>query len=576
MCKTMSLLEILSRFKPFYKQYWFYFVLAIIGMLLGAGGTAGSAYVLEPILDKVFIEKNEALLYYIPFLVVIAYFAKSFGVYMQSFYISYIGTNILKTLREKVLQNLLNLDMKFFKQYRSGELISRCTNDINALQSIVSNIIPDLFRESITAIGLLAVVLYQSTTLAFFAFIILPLAILPLMLFARHLKRYARKIQEKNSDLLSRLSEIFTNIELIKANNAQLKESMKFNTQNDMFCKLNLKSIRIYNLSSPLMETVGSIGIAIVVIIGGKEVIEGNMSVGSFTSFTSALFLAYTPIKRISNLYNQFQTAISASERTFYLLDLRPEIKGGEKQLNNIEKLEFKNVNFAYDENKEVLKNVSFDFKRGESFGLVGPSGSGKSSIVGLILHFFEKQGGEILINNERLENFSLESLRSKISLVTQDIYMLNDTIAANVAFSENLDEENVIKALKLANAFEFVEKMGGIHTQLLENAKNLSGGQKQRIAIARALYKKPDLLIFDESTSALDNESEKAIVRTIENLKKEHLILIIAHRLSTIEKSDKIAVLKDGNILAIGNDEELLQTCTLYKQFKSKDDNLS
>ncbi|EAH5690337.1 ABC transporter ATP-binding protein [Campylobacter jejuni] len=573
MHNEMNLKEVLIRFKPFYKRYWKQFAIAIFGMILASGGTAGSFYALEPILNYIFVEKNEALLYTVPFLLVLMYFFKNLGTYLQSFYVSFIGTDMLRVLRARVLKNVLRLDMDFFKRYRSGGLVSRCTNDINALQSIVSNIIPDFFRELLTAIGLLAVVLYQSPTLAFFALVILPLAIFPLVWFAKKLKKYARNIQETNSDLLSYLGEIFSNIELIKANDNEKKESDKFAKHNDTLCKLNLKSARIDALTSPLMDMMGSVGVAVVIIVGGREVINGSMSVGSFISFVSALFAIYTPLKRLSSLYGKLQGAVAASERTFYLLDLEPQIKGGSKELKNIEKISFENVEFAYENpHKSVLKGVNFDFVKGQMLALVGTSGGGKSSIINLLMYFYEKQKGKILLNQEDISTFTIESLHAKIGLVTQNIYLFNDSFAANIAYSEELEEEKVIQALKLANAYEFVKEMGGIWAEVKEHGKNLSGGQKQRIAIARALYKNPDVLIFDEATSALDNESEKAIVKTIENLKQDRLILVVAHRLSTIENADKIVVLDKGKVLAIGKDEELLQTCSLYQKFKSKE----
>ncbi len=545
MHNEMNLKEVLIRFKPFYKRYWKQFAIAIFGMILASGGTAGSFYALEPILNYIFVEKNEALLYTVPFLLVLMYFFKNLGTYLQSFYVSFIGTDMLRVLRARVLKNVLRLDM----------------------------IIPDFFRELLTAIGLLAVVLYQSPTLAFFALVILPLAIFPLVWFAKKLKKYARNIQETNSDLLSYLGEIFSNIELIKANDNEKKESDKFAKHNDTLCKLNLKSARIDALTSPLMDMMGSVGVAVVIIVGGREVINGSMSVGSFISFVSALFAIYTPLKRLSSLYGKLQGAVAASERTFYLLDLEPQIKGGSKELKNIEKISFENVEFAYENpHKSVLKGVNFDFVKGQMLALVGTSGGGKSSIINLLMYFYEKQKGKILLNQEDISTFTIESLHAKIGLVTQNIYLFNDSFAANIAYSEELEEEKVIQALKLANAYEFVKEMGGIWAEVKEHGKNLSGGQKQRIAIARALYKNPDVLIFDEATSALDNESEKAIVKTIENLKQDRLILVVAHRLSTIENADKIVVLDKGKVLAIGKDEELLQTCSLYQKFKSKE----
>ncbi len=573
MHKDMTLKDVLIRFKPFYKKYKKGFAIAIFGMILTSIGTAGSFASLKPILDYIFVEKNEALLYTLPFLLVIIYILKNLGFYLQTYYLSFIGMDTLRILRFKVLKNLLKLDMDFFKRNRSGELVSRCTNDINALQSIVSNIIPDFFRELLTIVGLLIVVFYQSPILAFFALVVLPCAILPLVHFARKLKKYARSIQETNSDLLSRLSEIFSNIELIKASNTQNKESEKFAKQNNELCRLNLKSTRIDALTSPLMEIIGSLGVAAVIIIGGREVIHGTMSVGSFFAFITALFAIYTPLKRLSSLYGRLQGAIAASERTFYLLDLEPQILNGSKNLESIARIEFKQVDFAYENPyKSVLKDINFEFNKGEILALVGTSGGGKSSIINLLMRFYDKQKGEILLNDLDISEFSIESLHDRIGLVTQNIYLFNDSFAENVAYSEEPNKEKIIKALKLANAYEFVQEMGGIYAEIKEHGKNLSGGQKQRIAIARALYKNPDLLIFDEATSALDNESEKAIIETIENLKKDRLVLMIAHRLSTIENADKIAVIDQGQMIAIGSNEELLQSCELYQKFKNKE----
>lgn len=573
MHKDMTLKDVLIRFKPFYKKYKKEFAIAIFGMILTSIGTAGSFASLKPILDYIFVEKNEALLYTLPFLLVIIYILKNLGFYLQTYYLSFIGMDTLRILRFKVLKNLLKLDMDFFKRNRSGELVSRCTNDINALQSIVSNIIPDFFRELLTIVGLLIVVFYQSPILAFFALVVLPCAILPLVHFARKLKKYARSIQETNSDLLSRLSEIFSNIELIKASNTQNKESEKFAKQNNELCRLNLKSARIDALTSPLMEIIGSLGVAVVIIIGGREVIHGTMSVGSFFAFITALFAIYTPLKRLSSLYGRLQGAIAASERTFYLLDLEPQILNGSKNLESIARIEFKQVDFAYENPyKSVLKDINFEFNKGEILALVGTSGGGKSSIINLLMRFYDKQKGEILLNDLDISEFSIESLHDRIGLVTQNIYLFNDSFAENVAYSEEPNKEKIIKALKLANAYEFVQEMGGIYAEIKEHGKNLSGGQKQRIAIARALYKNPDLLIFDEATSALDNESEKAIIETIENLKKDRLVLMIAHRLSTIENADKIAVIDQGQMIAIGSNEELLQSCELYQKFKNKE----
>lgn len=569
--KEMNLKEILIRFKPYYIEYKFYFFLVGIGIILSVVGTSLSAWIMEPIINGIFIDKGEEMLYYLTFGVIVVYLLKDIGIYIQSYYTAFIGTQILQKLRNRMLENLLKLDMSFFHKYRSGELMSRCTGDIGALQSIVSSIIPEFIRDLIMVVGLLAVVIYQSPTLAFFALVVVPIAVYPLVLFARKLRKIGHASQEKNADMLSRLSEIFSNIELIKANNANQKEQVKFGKENQELTRLSLKSAKVDAAITPMMELFGAVGVAVVIFVGGKEVIDGSLNIGKFTSFTTALFMAYNPLKKLSSMYGRMQGAMAASERVFYLLDLRAEIKDGKDELSHIEKVEFKEVYLSYEKDKEALKGTSFAFQKGQICALVGPSGGGKSSIINLLLRFYDKEKGELLLNGKDITTYTLKSLRLKIALVTQNIYLFNDTIAENVAYSEDFDEKRVTQALKEANAYDFVEQMGGIYSILQEHGKNLSGGQKQRIAIARALYKNPDLLIFDEATSALDNESEKAIVASIEKLKKEHAILIIAHRLSTIENADIIAVVEKGRVIATGNDAYLLEHCALYKKFKEK-----
>lgn len=569
--KDMTLKEVLVRFKPYYKEYWFYFLLVVLGMILGAAGTSLTAWLMRPVIDEIFIAKDLQMLYLLPVGVLGFYFMKDLGGFMQAYFLAYIGIDMIKRLRAMMITHILRLDMAFFDKYRSGELISRCTGDIGALQSIVSSILPDFARNIIQLIGLLSVVIYQSPKLAFIALVVIPCAVYPLTRFAKKLKNLGRMGQEKGADMLSRLSEIFSNIELIKADNSSKKELDKFDKENEALAKIALKGSMIGCLVSPLMELIGAFGVAAVIIIGGKEVIDGNLTAGQFSSFIVALFMAYDPIKRLAALYGGIQGAVAASERTFFLLDLVPKIENGTKNLDKINSIRLDNVGFAYEEGKQVLNNLSFSLEKGKITALAGPSGGGKSSIIKLLVRFFDKNSGKILINDDDISTYKIEDLRTKIALVTQNIYIFNDTIAENIAYSNEFDEERVIESLKLANAYEFVEQMGGIYTTLHEHGKNLSGGQKQRIAIARALYKKPDFLIFDEATSALDNESEKAIVATINNLRKNHLVLIIAHRLSTIENADTIIVIDKGEVVGMGADEELEQTCQLYKKFKEK-----
>lgn len=569
---NFGLKDVLKRFGPYFKDYIPHFIFAIIGMGLASGGTAVSAYLVEPVLNKIFVEKNEKLLYILPCAIIAIYVIKNIGTFMQAYFTAYIGQDTIRRFREKMVANLLNLDMDFFNEFRTGELISRTTNDIDRIRSIVSSIIPELTRESVTIIGLLCVVVYQSPKLAFFALVVMPVAIYPISRLAKRMKKISKQSQEKTSDITSALSEIFTNIEIIKANNAQEYEHSRFVDENNKFFRLNLKSVKIEQLVSPLMETIGSIGVAAVIIIGGKDVIDGNINMGAFFSFLTALFMLYTPLKRIVNIYNKMQDAIAASERTFFLMDKVSEIKDGEKELNEeIKLIKFNNVRLSYGD-KEVLKGINLEARKSEFIALVGSSGGGKSSLMNLLMRFYDVNGGEILINGINLKDIKIRSLRQNIGLVTQRVYIFNDTVAKNVAYGREFNEDAVINALKLANAYEFVSKLDdGIHSILNEFGTNLSGGQRQRIAIARALYQNPQILIFDEATSALDNESEKEITKAINNLRSKKIIFVIAHRLSTVENADKIAVLSDGKIIDSGSDEELSKRNEIYARLKGK-----
>ena len=569
---NFGLKDVLKRFGPYFKDYIPHFIFAIIGMGLASGGTAVSAYLVEPVLNKIFVEKNEKLLYILPCAIIAIYVIKNIGTFMQAYFTAYIGQDTIRRFREKMVANLLNLDMDFFNEFRTGELISRTTNDIDRIRSIVSSIIPELTRESVTIIGLLCVVVYQSPKLAFFALVVMPVAIYPISRLAKRMKKISKQSQEKTSDITSALSEIFTNIEIIKANNAQKYEHSRFVDENNKFFKLNLKSVKIEQLVSPLMETIGSIGVAAVIIIGGKDVIDGHINMGAFFSFLTALFMLYTPLKRIVNIYNKMQDAIAASERTFFLMDKVSQIKDGEKELNEeINLIKFNNVRLSYGD-KEVLKGINLEANKSEFIALVGSSGGGKSSLMNLLMRFYDVNGGEILINGINLKDIKIHSLRQNIGLVTQRVYIFNDTVAKNVAYGREFNEDAVINALKLANAYEFVSKLdNGINTILNEFGTNLSGGQRQRIAIARALYQNPQILIFDEATSALDNESEKEITKAINNLRSKKIIFVIAHRLSTVENADKIAVLSDGKIIDSGSDEELSKRNEIYARLKGK-----
>jgi len=561
--------NLFKQYLPYLMGYKRQFIFAIIGMLAVAIGTAGTAQIIKPVLDDVFVAKDATMLGIIPFLLIAVFTLKGVGQYIQTYYMSYIGLDVVRKLRNNLVSHLTYQDMQFFQTMHTGEILSRVTNDITRIQNVVTNMIPNFLRESLTIVALTGYVIYESPKLAFYFLIIMPLALYPLSLLAKKMKKYSKLSQESTSDMTSRLGEIFSNIEVIKANSTQKLEASKFEKENQNVFKYLLKQVKVNALTSPIMEILGSVAIGVVVYIGGTEVIEGRMTVGAFFAFATALFMLYTPIKKISKLYNQAQDAIVANERMFELLNSKPTIVSGKvelkKQINHISIL---NASLNYG-GKVALNNVSAGVDRGESIALVGDSGAGKSSLVNLLVRFYDPSEGEIIINeNYNIKDLTLTSLHKRVAYVTQRIYIFNDTIAQNIAYGQEFDEKRIIKALKKAYALEFIEQLkDGIHTMLSENGNNLSGGQRQRIALARAIYKEPDVLILDEATSALDNKSEALIQKALEELKPNMITITVAHRLSTIENSDAILVFKQGEIICRGQHEDLIEECQEYQK---------
>ena len=560
--------DFFKQYSPFYKNYKLQFLYAFIGIILVSSATSGTAYAIQPLLDDIFINKDKEMLFMMPFIVIALYTSKGFGRYIQSYYISFIGQDITRIVRDRLFSHVLTLDMDFFQKKHGGELVSRITNDINRIQQAVSNYVAEFISDVLTIVGLIALVIYHSPELAFYGLVVLPLAIYPLSKLAKRMKKLSFKSQESNSDITSSLSESFNNIEIIKANSTEKIEATKFSIHNMIFFKYNMKALKTNELTSPLMEIIGSFAFAAVIIVGGSKVIEGELSTGTFTSFIAALFMLYTPIKKLSSLYNKMQDALAANERINEIFSKNATITSGELVFpKNIQTINFKDVVLKYDD-FTALKGINLEASKGETIALVGDSGGGKSSLINLVIRFYDTSSGNIMINDSSIKDFDIKSLRENISIVTQRVYIFNDTIAANVAYGYEIDEIRVIEALRQAHAYDFVFSMKkGINTVLDEFGTNLSGGQRQRIAIARALYKNPQILILDEATSALDNQSESVISEVIQEVSRDKITFIIAHRLSTIKNADKIAVFKAGEIVAIGNENELLSTCKEYQR---------
>ena len=548
------------------------FVFAILGMIAVAVGTAATAHLLKPILDDIFINKDKEMLALIPVMIIGIFALKSTGKFVQTYFTAYIGDDVVRKLRDRLTLHLMHQDIEYLNRMRSGELLSRITNDLTRIQNVVSVLLPAVMIKLMLIVTLTGYIIYQSPTLAFYFLVIMPLALLPLQLLAKKMKKYSKRSQESTSNLTSRLTEIFNNIEVIKSNSSQEFEHRRFTEENLRFFKASIKQIMINALTGPTLEIFGSIAVAIAIYVGAMEVINDEITVGTFFAFIAALFMLYDPIKVLANIHNKMQDAVAATERMQELFDVEPKIISGVQVLSHVKEIHFKDVGLLYDD-EVALESINLEANIGKVYALVGDSGAGKSSFINLLVRFYDPSMGTIKINGLELKEYTLESLHQKIAFVTQRIFIFQDTVLANVAYGSEADRGRAIEALKQAEAWDFVEKLDeGIDTHLDEFGTNLSGGQRQRIALARALYTQPEILILDEATSALDNKSEKAIQKSLHALKDKMITFVVAHRLSTIENADTILLLEKGKIIDRGTYSELFENSSAFQVLANKE----
>ncbi len=559
--------ELIRAYWPEYHNYRNKLLVALVAMLMVAGASASIAWMIKPLLDEILVNKNASMLYLLPVLIVLAYLVKGVGAYVQQNVMGFVGQDIVRKVRDRLLSHLLHLDLAFFYRYHSGELISRVTGDIGRIQNAVSTSVATLVRETMTAIALIGVVIYQSPSLAFISLVVIPAAYVPVNLISRRLRRISHTAQARNAALSANLSEMFANVEAIKAYHTEAFEADRFALANQACLDISMKSIRIAGLVVPVMELFSSFTGAAVIAVGGKQVIDGDLTVGAFFSFMTALFMAVDPIRRLSQTYTQFQDAVAAHERIQFMMALDPEVRSGDAELMDVSEIAFDEASLAYGD-KEALREVSLTAKKGEVVALVGGSGGGKSSIASLLLRFFDASAGVVSLNGQDIRNYSLTSVRKRIAIVTQQVHIFNDSIAANVAYGAVIDEARVTLALQKANLWQHVAALPeGIHTVLNEAGTNLSGGQRQRIAIARALFRDPRVLILDEATSALDNQSEAAILETVRALAPDIITIVIAHRLKSVEMADRIYLIQDGKVVCQGGQAELMRDCVQFRE---------
>ena len=574
----MNSSDILKRlYKDYSKKFLKKIFLAGLFSIIVATSTSAIAWLLDPAIKKIFIDKDETLIFLIPALIIITFAAKGISLYFAKATMIYVGEEIKKLLQFDMISSLINADTKLIDAKHSGKFISNLTYDVTHITNMLSDAILALFKDSLTLIGLLIVMFYQNWKLSLISIIMIPLASMAAKTLGKRVSKVATEAQERSGFLNSYLIELFKNHKLIKIFQ---KENYEIKRSHDHLEKLKNKTAKIrtvYVRVSPIMETFTGIMIAILIFYSGKLIIRNEIDINNFFSFLAAMMLAYQPVRSLATINMAINQGLTAAKRILPIVDNINEIKDN-KNASDISirsgSIKFQNVYFKYhDENENVLKNINLEINGNKMSALVGHSGSGKSTILNLIPRFYNVDSGDIFIDNQSIYQTKIKSLRQKISLVSQDTTLFDDTIKNNIAYA-NIDASDIeIKeAAKLSYCEEFINELPKKYETIIgENGVRLSGGEKQRISIARAMLKKSPIILLDEATSSLDSETEEKIQNALNILTKNRTTIVIAHRLSTILNSDKIFVVENGEIIASGKHENLLKDSMQYKNFYEK-----
>ncbi len=543
---------------------------ALLCMALAAGATGLLAKLMEPILDDVFRNGHPERLSEIALVVLAVFVVKGLAVYGQAVTMNYVGMRIIADVQRRLFDHVIGADLAFFHANPTGTLVSRFTNDANMLRGAVSDALTGIGKDSLTLIALVAVMFYQDWVLALVSFFAFPTAILPIARLGRRMRRVSASTQAEMGQFMTLLEETFQGARHVKAYGMERYEAGRARTIIENLFRLAQKAARTRAASSPVMETLGGLAIVAVIFYGGYEVIHGVRTPGTFFSFVTALLLAYEPMKRLANLNTSLQEGLAAAQRIFAVLDAAPAIvdrpnatalavRGGAVRLEG--------VRFAYGPGKSALHDVTLELPAGKTVALVGPSGAGKSTIVNLIPRFYDVDAGRVTIDGIDVRQATLASLRAAIGLVSQEISLFDDTVAANIAYGRpEATRAEIARAAAMAGAHDFVERLPqGYDTRVGGLGVRLSGGQRQRIAIARAMLKGAPILLLDEATSALDSESERQVQAALAELMRGRTTLVVAHRLSTVADADLIYVIEDGRVLERGSHGELIAAKGLY-----------
>ena len=578
----MKKIDILKRlYSEYTRKHLKQILLSLFFAMFVAGSTSAIAYLLDPAIEKIFIEKDQTLMIIIPLLIIIAFATKGLSLYAAKVLMIGVAEEVRKDMQYNMLGNLISADTALIEGRHTGKFISILTNDVSHITNLVSVAILNLFKDSLTLVGLLTVMFFQNWKLSLIAIIMIPLASYAAKTLGKRIGKVATEQMLKSGILNTYLIELFKNHKLIKIFQQEKYENERAEKFINDVKEKSKKIATIFVRSSPVMETLTGIMIAILIFYSGKLVLKNEIDVNNFFSFLAAMMLAYQPVRSLATLNIAVSQGLSAAMRILPVIDEKSKLTKNEHDLEikvNKGDIEFKNVSFKYDNEdnktkKPTLNSVSLKILGGKMTSIVGHSGAGKSTILNLIPRFYDINSGDILIDNQSVYKSTISSLRKNISLVSQDTTLFDDTIRNNIAYA-NLEasQKEIEKAAKYSFASEFIEKLPDKYETIIgENGTRLSGGEKQRLSIARAMLKKSQIILLDEATSSLDAETENKIQEAINFLTKDRTTIVIAHRLSTILNSDKIYVIDSGKVVGEGTHDQLLANSTLYKNFYEK-----
>jgi len=560
----MTAKQVYQRLLSYVKPYWMAFMAAIIAMAAFAGTEVGLAALMKPLMDGSFVERDAETIKLIPFMLIGLFLIRGVANFITSYGLGWVARNVIKNLRAEMFERLITLPASFYDQSTSGQLMSKLLYDVEQVANATTEAVLTLIRDSLTILGLLAWMIYLNGMLSLIILLTVPIIGFLVFNISSRFRRISKTIQDSMGDVGHISNEVIEGQREVKTFGSHQYEIQRFEKANQKNRQQRMKKITTDAISQPVIQLITVLGLSGVIYLATQPDMLEKISVGSFISFVTAMFMILTPIKRLTKINSKLQAGIAAAQSIFNLLDLPAEQDTGTKTINRSKgDIQYKQVSFSYNTDKgSVLSDVSFHAKPGQTIAFVGHSGSGKTSLVSLLARFYPLTTGTILVDGVDIDELKLDSLREQISLVNQQVILFNDTIANNITYGQksHVSNEKIIEAAKAAHAWEFIERLpDGLATQVGQNGVLLSGGQRQRLAIARALLRDAPILILDEATASLDSEAERHIQSALEALMTQRTTLVIAHRLSTIEKADQIIVMHDGHIIETGTHTELI-----------------